>query len=212
MHSNQEFSAASTKTSTFIYKKRKNKKLCIFTKEPYFNAHTINMVYSAILKLLFAMIFRNHLILIKFEGSKFQFPPLLSSMTHLFSTLNYPNITTFKQVSQRFLLDKLLNRFFCGDLKCIHCQCILRHYSNRTIHGAICDKYNHIEILVSDIENLSSLWDRGQFIVFLLHTRIIKNTFFVGRKNEKIRGLKILLTQITQWFDYIEEVTRVTNV
>ena len=32
----------------------------------------------------------------------------------------------------------------------------------------------------------------------------MKNTFVFGPKNETIRGLKLLLTQITQWCDYIE--------
>ena len=59
-------------------------------------------------------------------------------------------------------------------------------------------------ILVSDIDKLSSLWDRGHLIIILLCTRIIKYTFFVGPNNETICGLKVLLTQINQWCDYIE--------
>ena len=38
--------------------------------------------------------------------------PPLSSMTHLFSTLTYQNITTFKYFSKRFQLENLLNIFF----------------------------------------------------------------------------------------------------
>ena len=40
----------------------------------------------------------------------------------------------------------------------------------------------------------------------------MKNTIFFGPKNETICGLKILLTQITQWCDYIEEVMNITNI
>ena len=40
----------------------------------------------------------------------------------------------------------------------------------------------------------------------------MKNTIFVGQKNEKTRELKVLLNQITQWCDYIEEVTKIKNV
>ena len=40
----------------------------------------------------------------------------------------------------------------------------------------------------------------------------MKNTIFVGPKNETICGLKLLLNQRTKWCDYIEEVTRITNV
>ena len=40
----------------------------------------------------------------------------------------------------------------------------------------------------------------------------MKNNIFVGPKNETIHGLKILLTQITQWCDYIEVVMNTKNV
>ena len=73
------------------------------------------------------------------------------------------------------------------------------------------DTYNRMSISVSDSEKLFSLYDCGQLIVILLRTRITKNTIFVGPKNEAIRGLKIMLTQITQWCDYIEEVMKTAN-
>ena len=41
------------------------------------------------------------------------------------------------------------------------------------------DTYNRMEILVRDIEILFSLWDRGQLIVILSRTRIIKNTILL---------------------------------
>ena len=40
----------------------------------------------------------------------------------------------------------------------------------------------------------------------------MKNTIFVGPKNETIHGLKLLLNQKTQWCDYIEEVMNITNI
>ena len=40
----------------------------------------------------------------------------------------------------------------------------------------------------------------------------MKNSIFVGQNNETIHGLKFLLNQRTQWFDYIEELTKITNV
>ena len=61
------------------------------------------------------------------------------------------------------------------DLKCILHQYGLIHYVTGTIHGAMGDTYNLMEITVSDTENLFSLWDRGQLIVILSRTRIIKN-------------------------------------
>ena len=54
--------------------------------------------------------------------------------------------------------------------------------------------------------------DHGQLISILSCTRIMKNNIFVGPKNETIRGLKLLLNQRTQWYDYIEEVMKITNV
>ena len=62
-----------------------------------------------------------------------------------------------------------------------------------------------------NIEILFLLWDRDQLIVILLHTRVIKNTNFVGPKNETIRGMKILLTQRTQWCYYIKEESNMKN-
>ena len=58
------------------------------------------------------------------------------------------------------------------------------------------DTYNHMAILVRDIEKIFLLWDRGQLIVILSCTRIMKNAIFVGPKNERINGLKVLLNQI----------------
>ena len=81
---------------------------------------------------------------------------------------------------------------FYYDLKCIHRKYGLRHYVTGTIHGAIGNTYNRMEILVSDIEKIFSLWDRGQLIVILLRTKIMGDTIFVGPKNETV-----ILNQIT---------------
>ena len=40
----------------------------------------------------------------------------------------------------------------------------------------------------------------------------MKNTIFFSPNNETICGLKLLLNHRTQWCDYIEEVTKITNV
>eukprot|EP00957_Ditylum_brightwellii_P171511 13057142-Ditylum_brightwellii.AAC.1 len=67
-------------------------------------------------------------------------------------------------------------------------------------------------ISVSDIEKLFSLYDHGQLVVILSRMRIMKNTVFVGPKNDTIHALKQLLTQQIQWCDYIEEVMRITAI
>ena len=73
------------------------------------------------------------------------------------------------------------------------------------------DTYNCMAVLVSDTD-FFSLWDRGQFIFILSRTRIMKHTIFVGPNSKTIFEFKLLLTQITQWCDYIEEVMNTTNV
>ena len=71
------------------------------------------------------------------------------------------------------------------DLKCIRHQYGLRHYVTGNIHGAMGDTYNCMAILVKDTEQLCSLWDRGQLIVILSRTRIMKNHIFsVQRKKQ----------------------------
>ena len=115
----------------------------------------------------------------------------------------------FKDISIGKAPEKIV---FCDDL-----NFICRHYALRrcvagTIHCAMVDTYNCMEILVSNIENIYSLWDHGQLILILYRTRIMKNTIFVGPKNKTICRLKIPLTQKTQWCEYIEEVIHITNV
>ena len=65
---------------------------------------------------------------------------------------------------------------------------------------------------MSATEKLFPLWDRGQFIVILSRTRIIKNNIFVGTKNVTIRGLTLLLNQRTHLCEYTEEIMNITNV
>ena len=77
MHSNQEWLPASRKTSTFLDQKLKEQETDCFSNVPYFNVHTMNMVYSAILNLLLAMMIQNKWIFTAFEGSKCWFTPPL---------------------------------------------------------------------------------------------------------------------------------------
>ena len=96
-------------------------------------------------------------------------------------------------------------------MKCIRQQYVLRHYVTGNIYGEMGNTYNRMEILVSDIEKLFSLWDRKQLIVILSCTRVMTNTFFVGPKNKMINGLKHMLTKQIQWCDYIDEVMKIIN-
>ena len=119
------------------------------------------------------------------------FPPTIKYDAFIF----YPDLPKdhyiqrgFKEVSIGQAPEQIVSY---NDLKCISRQYGLRHYVTSTMHGAMGDKYNRMAISVSDIEKLSSLWDRGKLIVILSRTRITKNTIFIGPKNETIRGLKL---------------------
>ena len=71
MCSNQEWSPTSSNTSTFLDQQAKEQENgMFFTKDPYINVHTINIVYSAMLNLIHAMMHHRKLILTDFEGSK----------------------------------------------------------------------------------------------------------------------------------------------
>ena len=82
----------------------------------------------------------------------------------------------------------------------------LRHYVTGTIHSAMGDTYFSMAISISDIQKSLKLWDRGQLIVILSCTRIMKNTILVGHKNEAIHGLKLVLQKPTQRSDYMDQI------
>jgi hypothetical protein len=104
------------------------------------------------------------------------------------------------------------NIHFNDDVKCFRRQYGLRHYVSGTIHSAMGDTYNIMAISVSDFEKQYSLWDRCQLIVILSRTRLMKNTIFVGQKQETIRALKRLLTHRSQWSEYIDKVLDITTI
>ena len=88
----------------------------------------------------------------------------------------------------------------------------LKHYVTGTIHSAMGDTYFKMAVSVSDSQDQFKLWDSGQLIVILSRTRIMKNTIFVGPKQETIRGLISLLTKRTQWIDYMDQVVDVISL
>ena len=53
------------------------------------------------------------------------------------------------------------------------------------------------------------MWDKGQMIVILSHTKIAKNTIFVGDINYTLATLKGLLNIKTQLTGYMEEILRI---
>ena len=104
------------------------------------------------------------------------------------------------------------NICFKDDVKCMRKQYGLRHYVTGTIHSAMGDTYNKMAISISDIQKQYSIWDRGQLIVAISRTRLMENTIFVGNKGETINAMKSILTQRTQWCDYIDEVISIITV
>ena len=176
----------------------------MFSKVQYFNVHTIKMVYSFILNLLFAMMFHKSLSRQLQEDQNSSPPPTIKYETFIFNPdlLKYHYIKIgFKEVSIGQYPEHIVS---FGDLKCIHRQYGLHHYATGTIHGSKSHTYNGMAISVSDTEKICSLRDHGQLIVILLRTRIIKNNIFAGPNNETIHGLKLLLNQTTQWCYYIK--------
>ena len=113
-------------------------------------------------------------------------PPTIKYDTFIFNPDlqkdNYIQIR-FKEVSIGKYPEQIV---FYNESKCIHCQYGLRHFVTGNIHGAMGATYNYMEILVSDTENLFSLWYFGQLIVILLRTRIIKNNILLVQRMKKI--------------------------
>ena len=55
-------------------------------------------------------------------------------------------------------------------------QCGLRHYVTGTMHSTMGDAHDKIAISISDTNKNISLWDRGQLIVALSRTKLMKKT------------------------------------
>ena len=56
------------------------------------------------------------------------------------------------------------------------------------------------------------MWDKGQMIVILRRTKFVKNTIFVGDKNDTLGALTQLLTRKTQWTDYMEDILDLVTI
>ena len=84
---------------------------------------------------------------------------------------------------------------YCNDIKSMRKQYGLRHYVTGTLHSAMGDTHHKMALSISDVQKEYSLWDRGQLIVAISRTRIMKNTIFVGNKTETIKAMKPLLAK-----------------
>ena len=54
----------------------------------------------------------------------------------------------------------------------------LRHCVTGTMHSAMGDAHDEMAISMSDASEILSLWDRGQLVVALSRTRLMKKTIF----------------------------------
>ena len=99
-----------------------------------------------------------------------------------------------------------------NDIKAIRRQCGLRHYVTSAVHRAMGDAHHKMATSISASNKLLKLWDRGQLIAILSRTRLMKNTIFVGDKQDTIAGLKLFLTKRTQWSDYVNQVIDIITV
>ena len=153
VYSHQEWSPASSKTSTFLDQKPKEQETVRFSKVPYFNVHTIKMVYSAILKFVSPMVFHKKWILTAFNGSNCYLPP---------STIKYDTYILNPDLPKDHYMQIGFTEFSIGqapeqivsydDLKCIRRQYGLHHYFTGIINGEIGDTYNRMAVLMSDTE------------------------------------------------------------
>jgi hypothetical protein len=213
MYSHQETTTAVTKTTTFLDTKAKEQETlyffkgaiyqCTFNQDGFFSQSQLALCYNV----------PDQRDLDNFRRIKLLvFPPTIKYDLFQFDA-NLPKDhyieIGFKEVAVSQAPETI---YFYEDIKCIRRQYGLRHYVTGTIHSAMGDTYNRMAISVSDIEKLFSLWDRGQLIVILSRTRSMKNTIFVGPKSDTIHALKRLLTQQTQWCDYIDEVVKIMSI
>ena len=212
-YSHQDWTAATSETKNFLDQMSKEPEIicffkgavyqCTFNKDGFFSQSQLALCYDLPsqndvdnFRKIKVLVFPST---IKYDSFKFD-PNIPKS--HYISL-------GFKEVAMEQTPE---NIHHLHDMKYVRRQYGLRHYVTGTIHSAMGDTYNRMAISVSDIQKIYSLWDKGQLVVIISRTRLMKNTIFVGQKNEIINGLKRLLTKRTQWCDYIDQVISITTV
>ena len=99
-----------------------------------------------------------------------------------------------------------------GNIQARRKQYGLRHYVTSTIHACQGDTIISMATEISQNNANFKMWDKGQMIAILSHTKKAKDTIFVGDKNDTLHALKLLLTMKTQWTDYMEDVISVIMI
>ena len=85
-----------------------------------------------------------------------------------------------------------------GSIQAKRNQYGLKHYVTSTIHACQGDTIISIATEISQNNANFKMWDKGQMIVILSHTKRAKGTIFVGDKNDTLYSLRLLLTMKTQ--------------
>ena len=142
------------------------------------------------------------------------FPPTIKLDSFIVDTSRpksyYIGILNFKEVQMGTSPENI--EFLHDDIQATRRQYGLRHFITGAIHGAMGDTYHLMAIAVSHRNKQLRLWGKGQLIVVISRTRLIKNTIFIGSKRDTILGLKELLLKMTQWSDYIEQVMELATI
>ena len=74
-----------------------------------------------------------------------------------------------------------------------HKQYGIKHYVYSTIHSAIGDKLTSVETSLSVADDNYSMWDQGQLLVRLSHTKLAKDAIFLTSKESTLNALVHLL-------------------
>ena len=88
----------------------------------------------------------------------------------------------------------------------------LQHYISGTIHSIMGDTLPSLATTFSNEDRNFSMWDKGQLLVILSRTKESKQTIFVGDKNSTLDALCNILTQRTQWTDYMEQILKIITM
>ena len=75
----------------------------------------------------------------------------------------------------------------------------IQHYFFGTIHSAMGLKLPLVATSLSMADNNYSEWVKGHILVILSHTKLSKDTIFVGNKESALNALVGLLKKQPQW-------------
>ena len=88
----------------------------------------------------------------------------------------------------------------------------LAYHVASTAHKIQGENCNHIATQVSDIEAKYRLWQKEQLYTILSRVEQFTSITFVGNRDTTSRALKMLMSQKSQWSQYISDKLRTLNI